>query len=166
MAPATAGGFVGVTGAIAARAQQADVIEEHLPLVDIATLLLVLAAVGLYFRSILAPLINLVTVALANLISIRLVATLGKLVGVSVPGSAADRRRAALRRRHRLLPVLPLTLPPTARRRLGVDSGRMSVELLDLAADTLGELLDEVVFVGGATVVLWITDPGAPPVRP
>ncbi|MGH2942386.1 MAG: hypothetical protein ACRDLN_06410 [Solirubrobacteraceae bacterium] len=42
----------------------------------------------------------------------------------------------------------------------------MSVELLDLAADTLGELLDEVVFVGGATVVLWITDPGAPPVRP
>lgn len=85
VAPATRGGFVGVTGAIAARAQQADVIEEHLPLVEIATLLLVLAAVGLYFRAILAPLINLVAVALAYLISIRLVATLGKLVGVSVP---------------------------------------------------------------------------------
>lgn len=42
----------------------------------------------------------------------------------------------------------------------------MSIELLDLAADALGELLDEVVFVGGATVTLWITDPGAPPVRP
>jgi hypothetical protein len=42
----------------------------------------------------------------------------------------------------------------------------VSVELLDLAAATLGELVDEVMFVGGATVALWITDPGAPPVRP
>ncbi len=77
--------FVGVTGAIAARAQQADVIGSHLPLVEIATLLLVLGAVGLYFRALLAPLVNLVTVALAYLISIRVVATLGKFVGVSVP---------------------------------------------------------------------------------
>jgi predicted nucleotidyltransferase len=42
----------------------------------------------------------------------------------------------------------------------------MSIELLELAADALGPLLDEVVFVGGATVTLWITDQGAPPVRP
>jgi len=42
----------------------------------------------------------------------------------------------------------------------------VSIELLELAAETLGELLEEVVFVGGSTVVLWITDPGAPPVRP
>ena len=42
----------------------------------------------------------------------------------------------------------------------------MSIALLELAAETLGELLEEVVFVGGATMVLWITDPGAPPVRP
>jgi hypothetical protein len=42
----------------------------------------------------------------------------------------------------------------------------MSIELLELAADALGALLDEVVFVGAATVTLWITDPGAPPVRP
>jgi hypothetical protein len=27
-------------------------------------------------------------------------------------------------------------------------------------------VLDEVVFLGGASVALWITDPGAPPVRP
>lgn len=33
-------------------------------------------------------------------------------------------------------------------------------------ADALGELLDEVIFVGAATVTLWITDPGAPPIRP
>jgi len=85
VAPAAPGASVGVTGAIAARAQQADVISEHLPLVEIVTLLLVLATVGLYFRAVLAPLINLLTVAIAYLISIRLVATLGKFVGVSVP---------------------------------------------------------------------------------
>ncbi len=85
VAPGAPDAFVGVTGAIAARAQQADVIASHLPLVEIATLLLVLGAVGLYCRALLAPLVNLTTVALAYLISIRLVATLGKLVGVSVP---------------------------------------------------------------------------------
>jgi len=42
----------------------------------------------------------------------------------------------------------------------------VSVELLEFAAEALGDLLEGVVFVGGATVTLWITDPGAPPVRP
>jgi nucleotidyltransferase AbiEii toxin of type IV toxin-antitoxin system len=42
----------------------------------------------------------------------------------------------------------------------------VNVELLELAAAALTDLLAEVVFVGGATVELWISDPGAPPVRP
>lgn len=42
----------------------------------------------------------------------------------------------------------------------------MTVELLELAAATLADLLPQVVFVGGATITLWITDPGAPPPRP
>lgn len=42
----------------------------------------------------------------------------------------------------------------------------MSIELLELGAAVLGDLTDEVVFVGGATVTLWITDPAAPPPRP
>jgi hypothetical protein len=42
----------------------------------------------------------------------------------------------------------------------------VSILLLEAAAAALGHLLAEVVFVGGATVELWITDPGAPPVRP
>ena len=42
----------------------------------------------------------------------------------------------------------------------------MNIELLELAESALGRLVDEVVFVGGATVGLWISDPTAPPVRP
>lgn len=42
----------------------------------------------------------------------------------------------------------------------------MSIELLERGAAALEELIDDVVFVGGATLPLWITDPAAPPVRP
>ncbi|HVC07700.1 MAG TPA: hypothetical protein VND98_08985 [Solirubrobacterales bacterium] len=38
----------------------------------------------------------------------------------------------------------------------------MSIDLLERGAAALGELIDEVVFVGGATIALWITDPAAP----
>ncbi len=41
----------------------------------------------------------------------------------------------------------------------------MSAPQLEAAAAVLGPLVDEVVFVGGATVHLWITEPGAPPTR-
>ena len=42
----------------------------------------------------------------------------------------------------------------------------MSIELLERAADALRPLLSEVVFLGGASIVLWITDPAAPTPRP
>lgn len=42
----------------------------------------------------------------------------------------------------------------------------MSIDLLEQAVDALGELTNEVVFVGAATLSLWITDPGAPTPRP
>jgi hypothetical protein len=42
----------------------------------------------------------------------------------------------------------------------------VNIELLELAESALGKLAEEVVFVGGATVGLWISDPAAPPVRP
>lgn len=42
----------------------------------------------------------------------------------------------------------------------------MSIDLLERGASALGPLLNEVMFVGGATVSLWITDPGAPAPRP
>ncbi len=41
----------------------------------------------------------------------------------------------------------------------------MSIDLLERAASVLGDICDEVVFVGAATIVLWVTDPAAPPLR-
>lgn len=41
----------------------------------------------------------------------------------------------------------------------------MSALQLEVAAELLGPILDEVVFLGGATVHLWLTEPGAPPAR-
>jgi len=42
----------------------------------------------------------------------------------------------------------------------------VNIELLERAAAALGELVDDVMFVGGATVELWLTDPRAIDVRP
>jgi len=42
----------------------------------------------------------------------------------------------------------------------------VNIELLELAESALGELVEDVVFVGGATIGLWISDPRAPPTRP
>lgn len=41
----------------------------------------------------------------------------------------------------------------------------MSIALLELAAAGLGPVLDEVAFLGGASMVLWANDPGAPDQR-
>jgi hypothetical protein len=41
----------------------------------------------------------------------------------------------------------------------------MSLDLLELAAEQLGPLVEEVAFVGGASLFLWINDPGAPEPR-
>ena len=42
----------------------------------------------------------------------------------------------------------------------------MNIELLEVAAEALGDLLDDVMFVGGATIELWLTSPGTADVRP
>jgi Nucleotidyl transferase AbiEii toxin, Type IV TA system len=41
-----------------------------------------------------------------------------------------------------------------------------NLKMLEQAIEHLGQLLDEVVFVGGATVELWVTDEAAPEFRP
>jgi RND superfamily putative drug exporter len=74
-----------VTGAIPARGAQREVIADHLPLVELATVLLVVAAIGLHYRALLAPLVTLGAIAIAYLVTVRMTAWLGQRVGVAVP---------------------------------------------------------------------------------
>lgn len=77
--------FVGVTGSVPARVEQADIVEESLPLVEAATLAAIVIIVGLYFRSVVAPLIALVTTGVAFVITIRVAGLATEVFGLSVP---------------------------------------------------------------------------------
>ncbi len=79
------GTYTGVTGAAPARAEQFRVIADALPLVEIFTIALVCLVMGLHFRSLGAPLLNLAAIAVAYLVSVRSVASIGEAIGVVVP---------------------------------------------------------------------------------
>jgi RND superfamily putative drug exporter len=77
--------FTGVTGALAARETQSRLIADRLPLVELCTVLLVLTAIALHYRALLAPLVTLAAIAITYLITVRVVAWIGQRAGVSVP---------------------------------------------------------------------------------
>src|SRR3954454_11038125 len=78
-------GRVGVTGAGPARLAQFGVIEDAMPWVELATVLVIVLMVFLYFRSLLAPLVTLGTAALAYVIAVRVLAGGAERVGAHVP---------------------------------------------------------------------------------
>lgn len=82
---AAPGAFTGVTGALAAREAQSRLISGRLPLVELLTLLVVVMAVALHYRALLAPLVTVGAVAVTYLVAIRVVAWAGGNFGVSVP---------------------------------------------------------------------------------
>jgi RND superfamily putative drug exporter len=85
-ADATApGAYTGVTGALAAREAQSRLISGRLPLVESLTLLVVVAAVALHYRALLAPAVTVGAIAISYLVAIRVVAWAGGRFGVSVP---------------------------------------------------------------------------------
>ena len=106
---------VGATGAAPARLAQYEEIQDALPLVEAASVALILLIVGLAFRSLGAPLVTLFTAAIAYLIAIRVLPWLGERSGATRAGRGrADHRRAAARPGHGLLGVLPVRDAPAA----------------------------------------------------
>ena len=65
---------VGVTGVVPARVEQASAILDSLPAITICTLLLILLVVGIWQRSLLAPVITLAAAGAAYLVAIGVVA--------------------------------------------------------------------------------------------
>lgn len=83
--PAADGTLRGVTGAGPARLAQFDAIDEVLPWITLATVLLIGIIVALAFRSVLAPLVTLATAAIAYVIAVRVLAWSGDRVGARAP---------------------------------------------------------------------------------
>jgi putative drug exporter of the RND superfamily len=78
-------GFVGVTGMYPAWIAQGDQVISKLPLVTIATVVLIALVVGLTFRSIGAPLVTLAAGFLAYLVAQHVVAWVAARIGISAP---------------------------------------------------------------------------------
>lgn len=77
--------YVGVAGSIPAQIAQGTVIGSRLPLVEAATLAAIALIVGLNFRSVVAPLITLVTAAAGYLLADRMIGALSTALGVAAP---------------------------------------------------------------------------------
>jgi RND superfamily putative drug exporter len=69
---------VGVTGVVPARVEQAEAILDSLPGITVATLVLILLVVGIWQRSLLAPLLTLAAAGTAYVVAIGVVAWFGE----------------------------------------------------------------------------------------
>ena len=80
--------LVGVTGAVPARMQEWREIEEGLPWVTLATVLVIALILGVHFRSPVVPLVTLLAAGIAYIVSLRAVAWFGESLGVTIPRDA------------------------------------------------------------------------------
>ncbi|GEL20326.1 MMPL family transporter [Pseudonocardia asaccharolytica] len=79
------GGLLGVAGTIPLQVAQGALVTETLPLVELATLAGVALIVALSFRSVVAPLITLLTAGVGYLIADRLIGWFAELTGLAAP---------------------------------------------------------------------------------
>jgi RND superfamily putative drug exporter len=83
--PRAAGdGAIGVTGVVPARVEQATAILDALPAITVATLLLILLIVGIWQRSVLAPVITLAAAGTAYVVGVGVVAWFGRATGLEL----------------------------------------------------------------------------------
>lgn len=76
---------VGVTGSVPARAAQGDIIHDSLPLAEVLTLGAIIAIVGLAFRSVVTPLVAVITTGVAYVLTLRLSGGVAELFGAATP---------------------------------------------------------------------------------
>jgi RND superfamily putative drug exporter len=77
--------YVGVTGSVPARNAQYHLIHDHLHQVELATVLAVALILALTFRSVVAPLVALITVAVAVTVTLGAAGLAGRFLGITVP---------------------------------------------------------------------------------
>lgn len=77
-------GLVGVTGVVPARVEQGRLIRSALPLVEAATVVLILLVIGLTYRALVAPLLTLLAVGVSFVVSVGALAAIGGRLGIAV----------------------------------------------------------------------------------
>ena len=77
--------YVGVTGSVPARNAQYHVIQDHLHVVELATVVAVALILALTFRSLVAPVVTLVTVGVAVAVTLGTAGLASRLLGIQVP---------------------------------------------------------------------------------
>ena len=82
-------GLIGVTGSIPARAAQAELIEQSLPFVELATVAAIGLLVALAFRSPAAAVLALAVAGLAAAVTVRVVGAVAAALGLVVPDEVA-----------------------------------------------------------------------------
>ena len=95
-----------------AREAQSQLISDRLPLVELRTVLLVVPAIGLHYRALLAPAITLGAIAVTYLLTVRRGRVVGERFGVAVPSEVQPAIVVLLfGRDHRLRDLLHLAVP-------------------------------------------------------
>ncbi len=77
--------LVGVTGSVPARDRQGTIISDNLPKVELLTLTAIAIIVGLAFRSVVAPVVALLTTGVAAVLTLRLSGLISQLLGAASP---------------------------------------------------------------------------------
>lgn len=76
--------LVGVSGVVPARVEQGRLLREAIPVVEAATVLLIVLVIGLTYRALVAPLLTLLAVAISFVISLGVLAAIGRGLGIAV----------------------------------------------------------------------------------
>lgn len=77
--------LVGLTGTVPAQVAQTEILYRYLPLLEGATLLVVIGVVALKFRSVIAPLVALLTAAASYFLAVRVINHVGGSMQAGVP---------------------------------------------------------------------------------
>jgi putative drug exporter of the RND superfamily len=144
---------VKVTGALPATRSETEIAESHLIWVELATALLVVAILALYFRSLGVPLLGLCTVAVAYLCADRVLGWIAERYGLSIPREAEPVIVALI---FGVLTDYLVFFVSGYRQRLR-QGERTTAAVSETAAELLPVILTAALMIAGATLTLLLS---------
>jgi putative drug exporter of the RND superfamily len=150
---ATSAPVVKVTGALPGTRSETKIAESHLIWVELATALLVVAILALYFRSFGVPLLGLSTVAIAYLCADRVLGWIAERYGLSIPREAEPVIVALI---FGVLTDYLVFFVSGYRQRLG-HGARTTTAVSETTGELLPVILTAALMIAGATLTLLLS---------